>query len=77
MFTVRKVTIFEGSCPNGHPLLPDLLPQTNHSFRYCYICGAQLEFKRAIYDAAYCSDCNGLVSPTWEHCPYCAQGRDW
>ena len=75
MFTVKKVTTFEGHCPNGHPPLPDLLPQSNHSVRFCHICGAPIKEEQETRDAAYCSNCNKPVDPAWNYCPHCGQGR--
>ncbi|KKL80836.1 hypothetical protein LCGC14_2000790 [marine sediment metagenome] len=75
MFTTIKVSTFEGYCPNGHSPLPDLLTQSNHSVRFCFLCGALIEERQVSYDAAYCSTCNSPVSPTWNFCPYCGQGR--
>ena len=74
MFTVKKVTTFEGYCPNGHKPLFDLPSETNHSVRFCHICGTSIEERVVSYDAAYCSNCNSPVNPAWNYCPYCGQG---
>lgn len=76
MFVVEKVTTLERYCPNGHEPLFDLLPETNHSVRFCHICSTSIEERQVTYDAAYCSNCNSQVSPAWNYCPYCGQGRD-
>jgi len=76
MFTVRKVTAIEHYCPNGHTPLPDLLPENDHSVKFCHVCGTPIEEKQARYDAAYCGDCCKPVSPDWNYCPYCGQGRE-
>ena len=76
MFTVKKVTTFERYCPNGHAPLSDLLPQGNHSVRFCHICDALIKEEQTVYDAALCDNCNNLVHPSWNYCPYCGQGRE-
>jgi len=75
MFTVKKVTTLERYCPNGHEPFPDLSPETNHSLKFCHICGASIEERQQLYDAAYCFNCNKPVDPAWDYCPYCGQGR--
>jgi len=76
MFAVKRVTTVERYCPNGHILLPDLLAQSSHSVRFCYICGLSVKEKQVPYDAAYCAVCNNPVNPSWNYCPYCGQGRE-
>lgn len=73
MFTVKRVITFERYCPNGHPTLPDLLPQSNNSVKYCHVCGTSIEERQVPYDAAFCADCNNPVHPSWNYCPYCGQ----
>jgi len=72
MFRVKKATTLEHYCPNGHE--PRLFPETNHSVRFCPICGTSIEERQENYDAACCSNCNNRVDPTWNYCPYCGQG---
>lgn len=67
MFMVKKVTTFEGYCPNGHLPLP--------LQRFCHVCGASIKEELETRDAAYCSDCNSRVDPAWNYCPCCGQGR--
>ena len=76
MFIVKKVTTLEQYCLNGHTPLSDLLPQSNHSIRFCHICGLLLMEGQVLYDAAYCANCNNRVEPRWDYCPYCGQGRE-
>lgn len=75
MFTVGKTTTLERYCANGHQPLASFLPETNHSVKFCHICAASIEERQLSYDAAYCSNCNSLVTPAWNYCPYCGQGR--
>jgi len=67
MFVVKAVTTFEGYCAKGHPSLP--------LQRFCRICGGSIKERQVSCDAAYCSNCNSRVVPTWNYCPYCGQGR--
>ena len=76
MFTVTKVTTFEGYCPNGHTPLPDLFPLSTNSVKFCHTCGIPLKERQVTHDAAYCADCNNPVDPSWNYCPYCGQGRE-
>lgn len=86
MFAVKGATTVEYYCPNGHETLPDLLPPdpadrdllglADHAMRFCHICGAPIEVRQVIYDAAICADCNKSVNPEWNYCPYCGQGRE-
>ena len=74
MFTTKRVTTFERYCPHGHTLPPSLLPQSNHSGRFCPTCGLPTEERQESYDAAYCADCNNPVNPGWRYCLYCGLG---
>lgn len=76
MFIVKTVATLEYCCPNGHTLLPDLLPQVNHPARFCHICCASLLESRGTFDAAFCSGCNSPVNPGGNYCPYCGLGRE-
>lgn len=76
MFTVKKVITFERYCTKGHTPLPDLWPRCKHSVGFCHICGMPLQERPVPYDAAYCTDCNHPVDPSWNCCPCCGQGRE-
>ncbi|MBA7650602.1 hypothetical protein ES703_58412 [subsurface metagenome] len=76
MFEVKSTPTVERYCPNGHPPLPDLRSEDDHSIKFCPICGTPIEERPITYDAAYCANCNNLVNPTWNYCPYCGQGRE-
>ena len=76
MFKVQERSITERYCPNGHEPLFDLFSETDHSVKFCRICGASIEERQVTYDAAYCANCNSPVNPTWNYCPYCGQGRE-
>ena len=69
MFKVETRTSSELYCPNGHEQ-----PPGDHSVNFCHICGEPIP--QLTYDAALCARCNNPVSPEWNFCPYCGQGRD-
>lgn len=74
MFKVETRPTTERYCPNGHPPLPDLFSETNHSVKFCHICGTSTEEQQTTYDAAFCANCNSPVNPSWNFCPYCGVG---
>ncbi len=76
MFRVKKATTLEHYCPNGHEPLFSLFPETNHSVRFCPICGQPTEERSLPYDAPYCANCDNRVDPCWICCPHCGRGRD-
>jgi hypothetical protein len=76
MFKVETKRYTERYCPNGHQPLLDLLLETNHSVKFCHICGTSIEEHQVTYDAALCANCNSPVNPAWNFCPYCGQGRE-
>ena len=76
MFRVKQLPTIEDYCPNGHTPLSDLFPQSTRLVKFCHICGAPLEERQVTHDAAYCSNCNNPVDPSWNYCPYCDQGRE-
>jgi len=76
VFRVEKRTTTERYCRNGHNLMPHLWPGDDDSVKFCHICGASIEERQTIYDAALCANCNNPVHPTWNYHPYCGQARE-
>ncbi len=74
MLKVKKRSITERYCPNGHERPFDLLFETDR-LKFCHICGASIEERPVTYDAAYCSKCGSFVNPEWDYCPYCRENR--
>ncbi|MBA7468399.1 hypothetical protein ES707_03647 [subsurface metagenome] len=74
MFKVETRPTTERYCPQGHQPLSGSWPGAN-PVKFCHICGASIKEREVTYDAAVCANCNSPVSPDWDFCPYCGQGR--
>ena len=72
MFRVETIDIIDRSCPNGHAIANGRMPQDwKIAPEFCHLCGAPLSLRAESYDAALCDNCNNLVVPSWNYCPYC------
>ena len=72
MFKVKTVDVIDRSCPYGHTIGNGHMPQNwKVDPKYCHICGAHLILQEESCDVAFCPNCNNLVDPHWQHCPYC------